>query len=126
MMRRPVNSHILIFDSYRQFERRDTQTNAELLIVGCLLSLNMEEGYTNEICIQILKYKPDLVISMKSLSVLGHHCLNMHGVSIIRRLIKTGIYRICEHCVVIINKPNKLQELCLDMLQSSCPYVFYM
>ena len=60
---------------------------------------------------QILKFKPDLVITEKGLSDLACHYLSKHGVSAIRRLRKTDNNRIAKACgAVIVNRPDELQE----------------
>jgi T-complex protein 1 subunit gamma len=60
---------------------------------------------------QILKFKPDLVVTEKGLSDLACHYLSKHGVSAIRRLRKTDNNRIARACgAVIVNRPDELQE----------------
>ncbi|WCJ44676.1 T-complex protein 1 subunit gamma [Euphorbia peplus] len=62
-------------------------------------------------CMQILKFKPDLVITEKGLSDLACHYLSKAGVSAIRRLRKTDNNRIAKaRGAVIVNRPNELQE----------------
>ncbi|KAI3738638.1 hypothetical protein L2E82_28685 [Cichorium intybus] len=71
----------------------------------------MEEEYIENLCVQILKFKPDLVITEKGLSDLACHYLSKAGVSAIRRLRKTDNNRIAKGCgAVIVNRPDKLQE----------------
>ncbi|RZC25657.1 T-complex protein 1 subunit gamma [Glycine soja] len=71
----------------------------------------MEEEYIEELCMQILKFKPDLVITEKGLSDLACHFLSNHGLSAIRRLRKTDNNRIAKACgAVIVNRPDELQE----------------
>ncbi|KAF2299832.1 hypothetical protein GH714_003980 [Hevea brasiliensis] len=62
-------------------------------------------------CMQILRFKPDLVITEKGLSDLACHYLSKAGVSAIRRLRKTDNNRIAKACgAVIVNRPDELQE----------------
>jgi len=71
----------------------------------------MEEEYIKNLCAQILKFKPDLVITEKGLSDLAIHYLSKAGVSAIRRLRKTDNNRIAKACgAVIVNRPEELQE----------------
>ncbi|KAG5063689.1 hypothetical protein JHK85_004872 [Glycine max] len=71
----------------------------------------MEEEYIEELCMQILKFKPDLVITEKGLSDFACHFLSNHGLSAIRRLRKTDNNRIAKACgAVIVNRPDELQE----------------
>lgn len=73
--------------------------------------LEMEEEYIKNLCAQILKFKPDLVITEKGLSDLAIHYLSKAGVSAIRRLRKTDNNRIAKACgAVIVNRPEELQE----------------
>ncbi|EHA8588593.1 hypothetical protein COCNU_scaffold005896G000090 [Cocos nucifera] len=73
--------------------------------------LKMEEEYIENLCMQILKFKPDLVITEKGLSDLACHYLSKAGVSAIRRLRKTDNNRIAKACgAVIVNRPEELQE----------------
>ncbi|KAG4402400.1 hypothetical protein GLYMA_02G187800v4 [Glycine max] len=75
------------------------------------LLLRMEEEYIEELCMQILKFKPDLVITEKGLSDFACHFLSNHGLSAIRRLRKTDNNRIAKACgAVIVNRPDELQE----------------
>ena len=71
----------------------------------------MEEEYIKNLCAQILKFKPDLVVTEKGLSDLAIHYLSKAGVSAIRRLRKTDNNRIAKACgAVIVNRPEELQE----------------
>ncbi|KAK7293759.1 hypothetical protein RJT34_16632 [Clitoria ternatea] len=73
--------------------------------------LKMEEEYIEELYMQILKFKPNLVITEKGLSDLASHNLSKQGVSAIKRLRKTDNSRIAKACgVVIVNRPDELQE----------------
>lgn len=80
-------------------------------IVARAILLKMEEEYIENICVQILKFKPDLVITEKGLSDLACHYLSKAGVSAIRRLRKTDNNRIARACgAVVVNRPDELQE----------------
>jgi T-complex protein 1 subunit gamma len=71
----------------------------------------LEEEYIKNLCAQILKFKPDLVVTEKGLSDLAIHYLSKAGVSAIRRLRKTDNNRIAKACgAVIVNRPEELQE----------------
>ncbi|BBG96546.1 DNA glycosylase superfamily protein [Prunus dulcis] len=90
----------------------ENQTNAELLKEedwGVLLQL--EEEYIERLCVQILKFKPDVVITEKGLSDLACHYFSKAGVSGMRRLRKTDNNRIAKACgAVIVNRPDELQQ----------------
>ncbi|KAH9718755.1 hypothetical protein WN944_023719 [Citrus x changshan-huyou] len=112
MRRKIVNPRIILLDSPLEYKKGENQTNAELVKEedwGVLLK--MEEEYIENLCMQILKFKPDLVITEKGLSDLACHYLSKAGVSAIRRLRKTDNNRIAKACgAVIVNRPDELQE----------------
>lgn len=71
----------------------------------------MVEEYVENLSMQILKFKPDLVITEKRISDLACHYLSNAGISAIRRLRKTDSNRIAKACgAVVINRPEELQE----------------
>ncbi|WVY97203.1 hypothetical protein V8G54_029354 [Vigna mungo] len=90
MKRKIVNPRVILLDCPLEYKKGENQTNAELLKEeDWRLLLRMEEEYIEELCMQILRFKPDLVITEKGLSDLACHFLSKHGVSAIRRLRKT-------------------------------------
>lgn len=64
--------------------------------------LKLEEDWISNVCTQIAKFKPDVVVTEKGLSDLAIHFLTKAGISAIRRLRKTGagMYKIGIHFVV--------------------------
>lgn len=71
----------------------------------------MVEEYVENLSMQILKFKPDLVITEKRISDLACHYLSNAGISAIRRLRKTDSNKIAKACgAVVINRPEELQE----------------
>ncbi|KAG0555658.1 hypothetical protein KC19_12G186100 [Ceratodon purpureus] len=73
--------------------------------------LRMEEEYIEQLCVQIIKCKPDLVITEKGLSDVASHYLSKAGISAIRRIRKTDNNRIARACgATIVNRPEELQE----------------
>ncbi|KAF2313763.1 hypothetical protein GH714_013280 [Hevea brasiliensis] len=111
-MRKIVNPRIILLDCPLEYKKVENQTNAELVRKedwGVLLK--MEEEYIESMCMQILKFKPDLVITEKGLSDLACHYLSTAGVGAIRRLRKTDNNRIAKACgAVIVNRLDELQE----------------
>ncbi|KAK4353491.1 hypothetical protein RND71_029009 [Anisodus tanguticus] len=112
MRRKIVNPRIILLDSPLEYKKGENQTNAELLREeDWTVLLKMEEEYIENMCAQILKFKPDVVITEKGLSDLACHYLSKAGVSAIRRLRKTDNNRIAKACgAVIVNRPDELQE----------------
>jgi T-complex protein 1 subunit gamma len=73
--------------------------------------LRMEEEFIENLCVQIIKFKPDVVITEKGLSDLAAHYLSKAGISAIRRVRKTDNNRIARACgATIVNRPEELQE----------------
>ncbi|CAN0876946.1 T-complex protein 1 subunit gamma [Linum grandiflorum] len=112
MKRKIVNPRIILLDCPLEYKKGENQTNAELVKEeDWELLLKMEEEYIENICVQILKFKPDLVITEKGLSDLACHYFSKAGVSAIRRLRKTDNNRIAKACgATIVNRPDELQE----------------
>jgi T-complex protein 1 subunit gamma len=112
MRRKIVNPRIILLDCPLEYKKGENQTNAELMKEeDWQVMLQMEEEYIENLCAQILKFKPDLVITEKGLSDLAVHYLGKAGVSAIRRLRKTDNNRIAKACgAVIVNRPEELQE----------------
>ncbi|BBH04064.1 TCP-1/cpn60 chaperonin family protein [Prunus dulcis] len=112
MRRKIFNPSIILLDWPLEYKKGENQTNAELLKEedwGVLLQL--EEEYIESLCVQILKFKPDVVITEKGLSDLACHYFSKAGVSAIRRLRKTDNNRIAKACgAVIVNRPDELQQ----------------
>ncbi|BBH00315.1 DNA glycosylase superfamily protein, partial [Prunus dulcis] len=112
MRRKIFNQRIILLDWPLEFKKGENQTNAELLKEedwGVLLQL--EEEYIERLCVQILKFKPDVVITEKGLSDLACHYFSKAGVSGMRRLRKTDNNRIAKACgAVIVNRPDELQQ----------------
>ncbi|PHT97191.1 T-complex protein 1 subunit gamma [Capsicum chinense] len=112
MKRKIVNPRIILLDCPLEYKKGENQTNAELLREeDWTVLLKMEEEYIENMCAQILKFKPDVVITEKGLSDLACHYLSKAGVSAIRRLRKPDNNRIAKACgAVIVNRPDELQE----------------
>ena len=72
------------------------------MVIGCVgfraTLLKMEEEYIKDVCAEIIKHKPDVVITEKGLSDLAMHFLTKAGISAIRRLRKTDNNRISRAC----------------------------
>lgn len=112
MRRKIVNPRIILLDCPLEYKKGENQTNAELMREeDWSVLLKLEEEYIENLCMQILKFKPDLVITEKGLSDLACHYLSKAGVTAIRRLRKTDNNRIAKACgAVIVNRPEELQE----------------
>ncbi|KAL5162355.1 T-complex protein 1 subunit gamma [Glycine soja] len=81
-------------------------TDVDMHAEDWILLLKIEEEYIEELCMQILKFKPDLVILDQGLTDLATHYLSKHGVSAMRRLSKSDNNRIAKASA----RPDELQE----------------
>ena len=71
--------------------------------------LKLEEDYIQKISLEIIKHKPDVVITEKGLSDLCQHYLVKAGISAIRRIRKTDNNRISKVCGATIC--NRIEEV---------------
>jgi len=75
---------------------------------GCRRILQLEEEMVQEMCSDVLRVKPDLVITEKGVSDLAQHFLMKAGVSVIRRVRKTDNNRIARYdefmCMDVLNR----------------------
>lgn len=112
MRRRILNPRIILLDSPLEYKKGENQTNAEIMKEEDWATLlRMEEEYIEQLCVHIIKFKPDLVITEKGLSDLASHYLSKAGISAIRRLRKTDNNRIARACgATIVNRPEEIQE----------------
>lgn len=63
------------------------------------------------LCNNILKCKPDVVITEKGVSDLAQHFLMKENVTCIRRIRKTDNHRIARVTgAIIVNRPEEIQE----------------
>ena len=84
----------------------------------------MEEEYIKDVCAEIIRHKPDVVITEKGLSDLAMHFLTKAGISAIRRLRKTDNNRISRACGATIVHRAEGANLC--SLDTFTPCVFEM
>jgi len=73
--------------------------------------LKQEEEQVTQMCLDILKVKPDLVITEKGFSDLAQHIFVKHGVTGLRRLKKTDNNRIARATgATIVNRTDEIKE----------------
>jgi len=112
-MRRKIhNPRILLLDCYLEYKKGENQTNVELTREEDFATmLKLEEDWTQGVCEEILKHKPDVVVTEKGLSDLAAHYLVKAGVSAIRRIRKTDNNRIARACgATIVHRPEEIRE----------------
>ncbi|CAG9464220.1 unnamed protein product [Pedinophyceae sp. YPF-701] len=112
-MRRKIrNPRIILLDCPLEYKKGENQTNVELTREEDFAAmLKLEEEWTLRVCNDILKHKPDLVVTEKGLSDLAAHFLVKAGVSAIRRIRKTDNNRIARACgATVVHRPEEIQD----------------
>lgn len=73
--------------------------------------LRQEEEYIENICAQIVAFKPDIVITEKGVSDLAQHYLVKANITAFRRLRKSDMNRVARAVgATIVNRPDEIQE----------------
>lgn len=113
-MRREIrNPRVVLLDCPLEYKKGESMTNMEFTKEDDFKkALAMEEIEVARMCDQILRVKPDLVITEKGVSDLALHHLLKHGnCSVFRRLRKTDNNRVARATgATIVNRPEELQE----------------
>lgn len=112
MRRRIERPRIMLLDCSLEYKKGESQTNIEITQESDFTRiLQMEEEYIQQICEDIIRLKPDLVITEKGVSDLAQHFLVKAGISVIRRLRKTDNNRIARACgATIANRTDEVKE----------------
>jgi T-complex protein 1 subunit gamma len=113
-MRREIrNPRVVLLDCPLEYKKGESMTNMEFTKEDDFKkALAMEEIEVKRQCEQILKVKPDIVITEKGVSDLAlHHLLKEGNVSVFRRIRKTDNNRIARATgATIVNRTEELQE----------------
>jgi T-complex protein 1 subunit gamma len=119
-MRRQIkNPRVLLVDCPLEYKKGESQTNVELTKEEDWEKLLMqEEEEMKKLCDDIIKVKPDLVITEKGVSDLAQHFLLKANVSVIRRIRKTDNARIAR--VTGAHICNRTEELTESMVGTRC------
>lgn len=112
MKRRIENPRILLLDCNLEYKKGESQTALEFTKeTDFARVLELEEEYIKSICDDIIKFKPDLVITEKGISDLAQHFLVKANISAIRRLRKSDNNRIARACgATIVNRTDEIRE----------------
>eukprot|EP01102_Stenamoeba_stenopodia_P008945 TRINITY_DN2616_c0_g4_i1.p1 TRINITY_DN2616_c0_g4~~TRINITY_DN2616_c0_g4_i1.p1 ORF type:complete len:551 (-),score=162.04 TRINITY_DN2616_c0_g4_i1:63-1715(-) len=112
MRRRIENPRVLLLDCNLEYKKGESQTNVEIEKEDDWKALlKAEEEYIQRICDDIIKFKPDLVITEKGLSDLAQHYLVKHNITALRRLRKTDNNRIARAVgATIVNRTDEIKE----------------
>lgn len=73
--------------------------------------LHIEEEFVEKMCSEIIKLKPDVVVTEKGISDLAQHYLVKADISCIRRVKKTDNNRIARACgATIVYRTDEIRE----------------
>lgn len=112
MKRRIEKPRIVLLDCNLEYKKGESQTNIEISREEDFTKiLEIEEQYIQQICSDIIKLKPDVVITEKGVSDLAQHYLMKANISCVRRVRKTDNNRIARVCgATIANRTDELRE----------------
>ena len=112
MKRRIENPRVICLDCPLEYKKGESQTEIQLERAGDFERLlEIEEEYIKRMCYQILKFKPDIVITEKGCSDLAQHFFVKNGVTALRRFRKTDNNRIARACgATIVTDVDELQD----------------
>lgn len=119
-MRREIrNPRVCLLDCPLEYKKGESQTNVEVTKEEDWEALlQQEEEEMKKVCAEIIKVKPDLVITEKGVSDLAQHWLLKANISVIRRVRKTDNNRIAR--VTGASIANRTEELTEDMIGTKC------
>lgn len=112
-MRRTIkNPRILLLDCNLEYKKGESQTNMEMTKESDMTeALQQEMDEIAHMCNEIMKHKPDVVVTEKGVSDLAQHFLLKQDISVIRRVRKTDNNRIGRASgAKIVNRPEEIQE----------------
>merc|ERR1719316_911833 len=119
-MRRTIkNPRVMLLDCPLEYKKGESQTNVEVTKEDDWEKLLMqEEEEIKRICDDIIKVKPDLVITEKGVSDIAQHFLLKANISVIRRIRKTDNNRIAR--VTGAHICNRTEELSENVIGTQC------
>merc|ERR1711971_663060 len=83
MKRKIEKPRILLLDCNLEYKKGESQTNIEIMKEDDFSKiLEQEETFIRKICEEIIKFKPDLVITEKGVSDLAQHFLSKEGITV--------------------------------------------
>ncbi|XP_028819299.1 T-complex protein 1 subunit gamma-like [Denticeps clupeoides] len=112
-MRRLIrNPRIVLLDCSLEYKKGESQTEIEISREEDFARiLQMEEEFIQQICEDIIRLKPDLVLTEKGISDLAQHYLMKANITAIRRIRKTDNNRISRACGArIASRTDELRE----------------
>ena len=112
-MRRVIrNPRIILLDCPLEYKKAETATQMELSAESDWeAALRQEEEYVQQICADIIKHKPDIVVTEKGLSDLAQHFFVKNNITALRRFRKTDNNRLARACGgTVVNRPDEIKE----------------
>jgi T-complex protein 1 subunit gamma len=112
MRRRIENPRVIILDCGLEFKKGESQLTIEAKSDKDFEEvMRQEELAVKKMIEDILKFRPDLVISEKGISDLAQHYLKKAGVSALRRMKKTDSNRIARAVGArIVQRTDEIKE----------------
>ncbi|XP_053208235.1 T-complex protein 1 subunit gamma-like [Panonychus citri] len=112
MRRRIEKPRILLLDCGLEYKKGESQTDIEMTKENDFTALlQIEEDYIQQVCADIIRFKPDLVVTEKGVSDLAQHFLAKANISVLRRLKKTDNNRLARACgATIVNRTDEIRE----------------
>lgn len=112
MRRKIANPRILLLDCPLEYKKGESQTNVEITNTDDWNTmLRMEEEYVENMCMEIIAFQPDIVITEKGVSDLAQHYLAKANITAFRRLRKTDNNRVARAAgATIVSRTDEIQE----------------
>jgi T-complex protein 1 subunit gamma len=112
MRRRIENPRILLLDCPLEYKKGESNMSFEITKEGQWTDiLKEEEEYIARICSDIIRFKPDVVITEKGLSDLAQHYFVKANITALRRAKKTDNNRIARACgCTIVSRTDEIQD----------------
>jgi len=112
MSRRIENPRIMLLDCALEYKKGESQTNIEMKNSSDFEKyLQIEEVAIRELCDDILRLTPDVVLCEKGCSDLAQHFLVQAGVSVLRRNKKWEMNRLGRCCgATVSHRPSIMTE----------------
>jgi len=112
MRRRIENPRILLLDCPLEYKKGESMTGVNLEKEEDFeLLLKLEDEYVKQLCDDIAKFKPDLVITEKGISDLAQYYFVKNGITALRRLRKTDNDRIARAVgATICHRTSEIKE----------------
>jgi T-complex protein 1 subunit gamma len=112
MRKKIKNPRVMLLDCPLEYKKGESMLNVEMSNENDFNSiLEQERKEVKNLCDNILRWKPDVLVTEKGVSELAAHYLLKGNVSVIRRLRKTDVNRIAKVSgAVVVNRPEELQE----------------